>query len=212
MTSPHKSSRRSIARSAGFSIVEVMVALFVITVGLLGVAKMQALALASTTSANERSMAAFEAASLADLMHANRTYWSSTPPVTTQISISGGAVSYTSNSPAGFPGAAVNCLEPPTGSAPCQPATLAAYDVQQWAAAMNLLLPNSLTTISCPQASGGINSAPLSCTIQIGWFENAVSINSAEASAAAANAGNGATSQFQNAQFANNSYTLYVEP
>ncbi len=212
MSSSRMSLQRSATRSAGFSIVEVLVALFVITVGLLGVAKMQALALASTTSADERSMAAFEAASLADLMHANRTYWSTVPPVSTQVSIANGVISYASNSPAGFPGATVNCLEPPTGTAPCQPATLAAYDVQQWAAAMNVLLPNSLTTINCPQTSGGLNSAPLSCTIQISWFENAVAINSAEASAAASNGTNGATSQFQNAQFANNSYTLYVEP
>jgi type IV pilus assembly protein PilV len=212
MTSRHMSSLRPAIRSLGFSVVEVMVALFVITVGLLGVAKMQALALASTTSADERSMASFEAASLADLMHANRAYWSATPPVTIQVSISNGTVSYNSTSPSGFPAATVNCTPAADGgTAPCNPATLAEYDVEQWAAAVNLLLPNSLTTINCPQVTSG-SPAPLSCTVQISWFENAVAINSAEAAAAAANATGSATTQFQNAQFANNTYTLYVDP
>ena len=49
-------------RTGGFSLVEVMVALIVVSVGLLGLAKMEAVALASTTVAGNRSLAAIEAA------------------------------------------------------------------------------------------------------------------------------------------------------
>src|SRR5579871_1202658 len=60
----------------GFSVLEVMVALIIISVGLLGIAKMQALAIASTTTSRTRSIAALEAASLASAMRADRAYWS----------------------------------------------------------------------------------------------------------------------------------------
>ncbi|MGH8302669.1 MAG: type IV pilus modification PilV family protein, partial [Steroidobacteraceae bacterium] len=56
-------------RSRGFSLIEVLVALIVLSVGLLGIAKMEALALASNAVAGRRALAAIEAASLADSMH-----------------------------------------------------------------------------------------------------------------------------------------------
>src|ERR1700678_4179404 len=66
--------RRS-RRSEGFSLVEVMVALVVCCVGLLGLAKMEALSISSTGIAGARSLAAIEASSLAAAMHADRGYW-----------------------------------------------------------------------------------------------------------------------------------------
>ena len=76
MKSPNDTARHGCLRDAGFSLVEVMVALIVMSVGLLGIAKMQALALTSTTSARMRSLVALEAASLASTMRADRAYWS----------------------------------------------------------------------------------------------------------------------------------------
>jgi len=52
-----------------------MIALFVTAIGLLGIAKLQSLAYASTGSANIRSLVAIQAAGLAASMHANRNYW-----------------------------------------------------------------------------------------------------------------------------------------
>jgi type IV pilus assembly protein PilV len=75
-------------QSGGFSLVEVMVALIVMSIGLLGIAKMQAAALSNTAIARTRSLAAIEAASLAASMHANRGYWSS-PAVAASITIQG---------------------------------------------------------------------------------------------------------------------------
>ena len=60
----------------GFTLVEVLVALIIIGVGMLGIAKIQALAYASTGTAALRALAALEASSLAASMRANRGYWS----------------------------------------------------------------------------------------------------------------------------------------
>lgn len=192
---PARPARRPAPRASGFSLVEVMVALVVIAVGLLGIGKMQALALASTTSASMRSLAAIEAASLAAAMHTNRDYWDASPPQT--ITISG--TSITSN-PSGFPTAGADCTA--TGMVPCDVTTLASYDLEQWVLAINQLLPNVSATISCENST-----PPVSCTIQITWVENAVAVNSQEASTTTANAESGTTAAFQNP-----TYTLYVEP
>ncbi len=182
--------RRPAPRSIGFSLVEVMVALVIIAVGLLGIGKMQALALASTTSASMRSLAALEAASLAASMHANRDYWDANPPAT--VNVNGASVT---SSVSGFLAAGANCSS--TGTIPCSITTLAAYDLEQWVLALNQLLPNVTAVVSCPTNQ----APPLSCTIQISWVENAVAVNAQEATASST------TEAFQTP-----TYTLYVEP
>lgn len=173
----------------GFSLIELLVALIVISIGLLGIGKMQALALASTHSAGMRSLAAIEAGSLAASMHANRDFWDANPPVTTTVS--GTTITSTTS---GFPTAGANCLK--GGSVPCTPTALASYDLEQWVLALNQLLPNVTATIACPN-----QTPPLSCTIQISWAEKAVAIDSTEAANASS------TEQFDTP-----TYTLYVEP
>lgn len=175
-------------RERGFSLIEVLVALIVISIGLLGIGKMQALALASTHSAGMRSLASIEAASLAASMHADRDFWDATPPVTTTVS--GSTVTSTTS---GFPAASVNCQGV---SVPCTPTALASYDLDQWVLALNQLLPDVSATVNCPN-----QTPPLSCTIQISWAEKAVAINTTEAQ-------NVATTE----QFDKPTYTLYVEP
>ncbi|MGH8149475.1 MAG: type IV pilus modification protein PilV [Steroidobacteraceae bacterium] len=188
MSTPLRKNARGNAR--GFSLIEVMVALIVIAVGLLGIGKMQALALASTSSASMRSLAALEAASLAATMHSNRDFWSETPPASTTVS--GATIA---SSTAGFPGAVpVPCSTP--GSSSCTPTELAADDLQQWVTALNQILPNVTATVLC--ANG---TPPTACTIQIGWSENAVAINSQEAA-----------NVTSNETFQTPTYTLYVEP
>ena len=49
------------ARAGGFTLIEVLVAVVVIAIGLLGIAKMQALAYASTSTASLRSLVALQA-------------------------------------------------------------------------------------------------------------------------------------------------------
>jgi type IV pilus assembly protein PilV len=175
-------------RQQGFTLLEVMVALFVLVIGLLGVLKLETVAYASTNVAAKRSIAALEAASLAASMHVNRGYWTSPDPSGGAVGIIGNVATVTQNAPllAGVIGAAQACNIPGT---PCLPLNMAAYDVQQWAIALNTALPNVTGSVNCGTAP------PVSCMINIQWNENAVAINTAETVA-----------------LAGPSYTLYVEP
>jgi type IV pilus assembly protein PilV len=175
-------------------------------VGLLGIAKMQAIAYSSTGVASKRSLAAIEAASLASSMHANRAYWSvsGTAPVTTTVT--GSAVS-ASTDPALL--AVTDCTSAGAGPSGCTPSQLAAYDlngINGWAPTLKQLLGTSdQATIAC--VSPAVSTAPVTCTVTIQWSENQVALNSQEAAAAdaAAAANNPAALQLP-------SYTLYIEP
>jgi type IV pilus assembly protein PilV len=59
-------------RQAGFTLVEVLVALLIISIGLLGIAAMQSLALRNTGSSMERSQAVIQTYSYLDLLRASR--------------------------------------------------------------------------------------------------------------------------------------------
>lgn len=207
--------RHFMIRSSGFSLMEVMVAVIVICVGLLGIAKMQSLALSNTTVSRQRALAAFEAASMASAMHANINYWSGTVPANFQLSITSTPV-VTVTVPADAvlqadiiadlaqvpsPNA---CIATAGGAAMCgdpQGRALAAFDVARWwANSVSPLLPNPSASIQCSQLAGA--AAPMSCQIQITWSEKAVAMNSQEA---------GQANQ-ANVQFQTPTYTLYVQP
>jgi type IV pilus assembly protein PilV len=172
-------------RARGFSLIEVMVSLIIISVGLLGVARMQALSLSNTNAARLRSLAAIEAASLASAMHGNRAYWAANYPTVTvagtTITSSDAALS-----------TAVNC-NASGGSAPCSATQLAASDLNEWVASYAALFPAGNATITCTSAT-----TPLSCTIQLAWVENVVS-NTQQSGASAAN-------------LQTQTYNLFVQP
>jgi type IV pilus assembly protein PilV len=167
--------RGTASPAAGFSLVEVLVALVVISVGLLGVAKMQALALSNTSSARLRSLAAIQASSLATAMHADRAYWATIAVVPFTASAQSGVASSAdgvlspelANATAAGP---VNyCLQGGAGSvAPCAPVSVAAADLQTWAADLNNLIPNAQATIFCDVGT------PLTCKVSLSWVENLV--------------------------------------
>jgi type IV pilus assembly protein PilV len=191
-------------RLQGFSLIEVLVALIVLSVGLLGIARMQSLALSSTSIASQRALAAIEAESLAAAMHANRGYWTVGDPAGSKLTIQGATFTYNN----GFPllSAAGNPACNSTAT-PCTPTQLAAHDLKVWATGqagvggLQALLPGDTAVITC----GALT--PLSCTITISWVENAVAVNSQEAAAEAAAQTAGTPASMQNPV-----YTLYVEP
>jgi hypothetical protein len=80
---------------------------------------------------------------------------------------------------------------------PCSVTDMAAYDLAQWAVALQPLVPNYTALVTCG------NVTPVSCTINILWSENAVAINAQEAAQQVSN---------PTATYENPSYTLYVEP
>jgi type IV pilus assembly protein PilV len=194
------------ARAGGFTLLEVMVAVVVTAIGLLGIAKIQALAYASTGTASMRSMVAIEASGLAASMHADRTYWSSgAAPAAITITGGPGTAFTISDNYLNTTASTTTYCQAGGAGAPCTPSQMASYDLRTWAAALNglLLNLNSVTTISCPT----INT-PITCTIQVTWNERAVSINNQGATNTQVS--NVATSTAAGT-FAPN-YMLYVEP
>ena len=85
----------------------------------------------------------------------------------------------------------------------CDSIQMASYDLQQWANALNSLLPGDQATIVCNTLD------PIDCMVTIQWSEQGVAINSAQAqgasTAASETAGTSAVIQ-------NPTYVLYVEP
>jgi type IV pilus assembly protein PilV len=182
-------------RSAGFSLIEVMVALVVCAVGLLGLAKMESLAISSTSVAGARSIAAIEASSLAAAMHANPGYWAAgLAPATFTVSSTAGVPVISDPGLATTPTPA-NCSTAGTGA--CVPPLMAAFDVQDWSNALYKVLPGYLARVNC--YTGGF---PVTCTIQLQWVENAVAANSKQTNIA--NIGSSASSV--------PTYTLFVQP
>lgn len=160
------------AHSKGVTLIEVLVALIVISVGLLGIAKMQALAMASTRVSSMRSLIAIEAASLASAMHANRAYWQGAASAAANFSttVSGSAI--TASTDASLTAAGVpNCATPGTNPAPpWVGAPMAAYDLSCWGLGLQAVMPSATGTVTCSGAS-------VSCTITVNWQETTVGMN-----------------------------------
>jgi type IV pilus assembly protein PilV len=185
--------RSTLPRNRGFSLVEVMVALVVASIGLLGLAKMESLALSSTSIAGNRSIAAIQASSLAAAMHANRAYWGTLAPAQTLVTVSNtGAWAISDPNLSQVPPQPCNT----PGAGACTVDQMAAFDVQNWSAALAALMKNSIATISCS------TTGMVGCNIQIQWTENAVASNASQTPAQLAAMINASSP----------TYVLYVQP
>jgi type IV pilus assembly protein PilV len=210
MTDFNMQARRA---TRGFTLVEVMVALIIIAVGMLGIAKMQGLALSSTNASRSRALASIAASSLASAMQANRAYWSAagSTPGSITITASAGTVTLVStsttmqaamNSVAGTVCGSMgttflSCFCTTGNSAPCTTyINLAASDLYDWAQTLNSILPNAIATVACNNGD-----LPVDCTIQITWNENTVALTTQQAANTAVNGSTVAVS-----------YSLYVVP
>jgi type IV pilus assembly protein PilV len=176
----------------GFTLVEVMVALIIIAVGMLGIAKMQGLALSSTGASRSRALAAIEASSLAAAMQANRTFWSSgSVPASITVTTSAGAaptiaspttamqtaLTAVAGTTCSGMGATLSCYCTTGNSAPCTTSiNLAASDVYDWGRALADFLPSATGTVTCYPLD-----VPVDCSIVISWNENTVAMTSQQA-------------------------------
>jgi type IV pilus assembly protein PilV len=173
-------------RARGFSLLEVLVALLVISFGLLGIAGMQALSISNTSVAGFRSIAALQAASMAAAMSANEMYWQpniplgSTVATATATTVSGSTVSSSDSS---LNGSSAVCTY--AGSGSCTPAAMAAYDLQKWGATLASVLPNGTGAINCVQATA---TKSATCQIVVYWVEKSLVQN--QVAGASATAGN----------------------
>jgi type IV pilus assembly protein PilV len=147
-------------RPRGFTLMEVMVAVLVISLGLLGIAAMQANAIASTHSSQMESLVAIEAQSLASAMTANPWWLQAEFPAS--ITVNGNSVSPSSMV------SSVNC-----GTTACTGTELASYDLATWGTQLQKLVPGAQATVAC-QAG-----APIMCSITVTWTPEAtVALNS----------------------------------
>jgi type IV pilus assembly protein PilV len=177
----------------GFSLVEVMIALIIIAVGMLGIAKLEAVVLSTTSTSRVRALVALQAQSLSDAMHADRDFWDGlsgdwTSPLSVSVSVVAGTPTITATNSANLT-AALGAA--PTCSAACSPVTLAGHDVNQWvgtggttsAGGLATVLQNSTASIDCLATAGFTGMA--TCTVTISWTENVVAANQQEASVGA---------------------------
>jgi type IV pilus assembly protein PilV len=163
---------RAFSSQSGFSLVEVLVALIIIAVGMLGLAKIQALAYGSTGTANLRSLAAIQASSIASVMHSNRNYWSAVANGFTYAFVGTAAATSTDT--------AVASSSNTCSTATCTAAQIAALDLANWhlAIAGNGVLPGVLPNATANIACAVTASSPVTCTIQLQWSETNNAINS----------------------------------
>lgn len=149
-------------RSRGFSLIEVLIALLVFTVGLLGLAGLLAVSVKTNHSAYQRTQASFIAQSMADRMRANsRAIWSGD-----------------------YAGSFTGSIAAVTGcgaASPCDFSALAVRDKQAFNRDLSSALPAPSATIACARGAGS-TPADMSgrppydglCTIVITWKEAAL--------------------------------------
>ena len=129
----------------GFTLIETMVALLVISVGMIGVAALHGQALSSSGIALRRSVAIGLASDIADRIRVNR----------------GATLAYE--------GAAAdnNCAAPTGGGGgDCTPAQMAAHDLFAWRAQIAQSLPGGTGVVDVEPATN-----PTTYTVTVGWAE-----------------------------------------
>lgn len=157
---------RTPARASGFSMIEVLVTLLIISLALLGTAGLQAYSMRLNQGGQFRSHAVFLASDLAERMEANRA-----------AAIAGNYVVATSS--------VANAISTACLDGACTAANLAAFDLSQWQNAIAATLPQSSWAVTQTVVGN-----PSVYTITISWVDRQSDTNYAAFDAAA---GTGAT-------------------
>lgn len=141
-------------KSNGFTLFEVLIALVVLSVGLLGLAGLQALSLRNNHAAYLRSQAALQASDMGDRMRANLA----------------GLANYNALSGSAY-------TDPGCISTGCTPAQMAQFDAYQWTANLAALLPSGTGSVDVGAASGVSDCSGNAVTdanyyvIKVNWVE-----------------------------------------
>lgn len=131
--------------SSGFTLVETMVALLVLSVGMIGVAALYGQALSASNNAGYRSQAIVLAAELADRIRGNRT---------ARAAYEGTPADHNCDQATG------------SGGVDCSPAEMAEHDMWLWQNQVAQSLPGGQGTID---VDTGLN--PASYTVTVTWDE-----------------------------------------
>jgi type IV pilus assembly protein PilV len=166
---------QALSRQRGISLIEVLIATLIFSIGLIGLAGLMVMATRSNHAAYLRTQVIFLANNMANRMSAN--------PVGVWNGKYNGS---------GYPLAAtsVDC-----STTACDAASLAARDQQMWSSQLRVFLPNPQATITCGDiTSAGYNpSAQINfrppyggnCNMTIQWSERSAGDQANESNAAA---------------------------
>ena len=132
-------------RHSGFTLIEALVALLVLSVGMLGIAVLYVESLSAGRTASYRSQAVNLAADMADRIRTNRR---------AQAAYAGGAANNSCDPSGGLP------------AAPCTPAQMAAHDLFRWNQALATVLPGGNGNVQFNNAT-----LPPTYTITVNWTE-----------------------------------------
>jgi len=133
--------------SSGFSMIEILVTLAIISLALLGTAGLQAYSMKLNQGGQFRTQAVFLAADLAERMEANKA-----------AAVAGSYVLATSG--------AANALSTACSDAACGAAALATFDLSQWQNAVAASLPQATWAVAQTVAGN-----PTTYTITISWVD-----------------------------------------
>ena len=156
MRRPRLPLRARRLRSAGFSLVEVLVAMFVVAMGILALAGLLQAATRYSKMSELRSTATLLANDIADRIRAN--------PVGAQIGTSG-----YDNAEKMFPSAVAPAHAACTSDSPCGPSDLAKADLAGWTARVRATLPKGSAWI---QFHVGKAPAPDYVDVWVGWADS----------------------------------------
>lgn len=165
-------SRARFARfQRGFTLIELLITLVIVAIGMLGLAKLQAAAVAEAGVSRTRSLMTFQAESLAAMMRSNRTYWGTTTGTAPGFTTAFNSATVVPATGSGMTTSATtaSCTSPST----CAPGAIAYADASYWATNFNRQFPNGQSAVACTLNAG----APTTCDITLTWREHYVGIN-----------------------------------
>ena len=163
----------------GFTLVELMITVLIVTIGLLGLAKLQATAVANTSISRTRALMTYQAESLAGMMRANKLVWKTTG-LTAYPAFTVDAVGNVTNPGTKYGSGTGTCVDL-SGTNTCAPENLAWDDLDVWSKAFVKAFPNAQAKIACAPSSGSAcvsNPAnPNGYDITLTWDQKQVAVN-----------------------------------
>ncbi|MCH9697247.1 MAG: type IV pilus modification protein PilV [Gammaproteobacteria bacterium] len=140
----------------GSTLIEILVALLIVTVSLIGHAGMQSMAIDSTHTANIHGISAYQAGSLASRMRANSNYWRTIEEdkaFNINISNNNGTSKLSNDGDSFYDSLLTYATDCATTS--CSPEQLAAFDIKAWGQTQIDKFPNGqarITRLAGPRA------------------------------------------------------------